>query len=81
MIGINKIRIGEGEFNITPSLGTGLQFGTSVDNAHVVYVNIGEAKPDNASLPSTGLNIDHLGFVVDSKKFKAFLVALGFKTE
>ncbi len=80
MTGINKIRIGESEFYITPSLGTGFQFGTSIDNAHKLYINIGEAKADKASLPLPGMKIDHLGFVVESAKFKEFLVALGFKT-
>ena len=80
MIGINKIKIGDDVFNIPPSLGTGLQFGTSIENAHMVYINIGEAKADSLSLPSPGLKIDHLGFVIDCKKFKEFLLAMGFKT-
>lgn len=80
MTGINKIRIGESEFNIMPSLGSGLQFGTNIDNAHKLYINIGDAKADKTSLPSPGMKIDHMGFVVESEKFKEFLVALGFKT-
>ena len=80
MSGIKKIRVGEGVFNITPEIGKGLQFGTGIDNSHVIYVNIGEAVADNAALPSPGLKINHLGFTVDSQKFKAFLEALGFKT-
>lgn len=81
MAGINKIRIGEEEYYITPEIGSGLQFGTDIENSHMIYINIGEAKSNIPSLPPTGLYIDHLGFQIDCGKFKAFLIALGFKTE
>ena len=78
---INKIKIGENEYNITPSIGEGLQFGTDLENSHVVYINIGKAKSDNGSLPEPGLTIDHMGFRIECDKLKAFLTAMGFKSE
>ena len=80
MASINKIRIGDSTYDITPQIGTGLQFGTGLYNGSMVYVNIGEAKCNNESLPETGISITPIGFVIDSTKFTAFLKALGFKT-
>lgn len=80
MTGINKIRIGESEYHIVPEIGKGLQLGTQLDNGHIIYVNIGEAKSDNPELPETGISITPLGFSINSTKFTAFLKALGFKT-
>lgn len=75
---INKIRIGDTVYEITPQIGTGLQFGTSLNNKNTVYVNIGEAKSDSALLPETGISITTAGFIINSTKFTAFLKALGF---
>lgn len=77
---INKIKIGEDVYDITPQIGTGLQFGTSLNNANTVYVNIGDAKSDNTSSPETGISITPAGFTINNAKFTAFLKALGFKT-
>lgn len=78
---INKIRIGEDTYDITPQIGTGLQFGTGLSNTSIVYVNIGEAKSDLASAPETGISITPRGFWIESAKFTEFLKALGFRTE
>lgn len=75
---INKIRIGDTVYEITPQIGTGLQFGTSLNNKNTVYVNIGEAKSDSALLPETGISITTAGFIINSTKFTTFLKALGF---
>ena len=81
MAAINKIKIGEITYDIIPQIGTGLQFGTQIDNCNIVYVNIGEAKSDNNSLQGSGISITPTGFIIDTTKFTAFLKALGFKTE
>ena len=81
MATINKIKIGDSIYDITPQIGTGLQFGTGLANANIVYVNIGEAKSEKASLPDSGISITPAGFLINSTKFTEFLKALGFKTE
>lgn len=81
MAAINKIKIGENTYDIIPQIGTGLQFGTQIDNCNIVYVNIGEAKSDVVSLPECGISITTAGFIINSAKFTIFLKSLGFKTE
>lgn len=78
---INKIKIGEDIYDITPQIGTGLQFGTGLTNSNVVYVNVGDAQSNDASLPETGISITPKGFWIDPGKFSEYLKALGFKTE
>ena len=69
------------ELDITYQMDTLYQLpGKNLQEVHKLYINIGDAKADKPSLPSPGMKIDHLGFVVESEKFKEFLVALGFKT-
>lgn len=77
---IEKIKIGDAVYDITPQIGTGLQFGTQIENANIVYVNIGKAKCSNNLLPETGISITPQGFIIESEKFTEFLKALGFKT-
>ena len=77
---INKIKIGDTIYEITPQIGTGLQFGTSLNNPNTIYVNIGDAKSDKEALPEPGISITPAGFTINSAKFTAFLKALGFKT-
>ncbi len=79
---INKIRIGEETHNIVPEIGTGLQLGTGTTNGHIIYLNIGTASIGaNPPVGDCGVCIDTTGFHIDIAKFKAFLIALGFKTE
>lgn len=80
MARINRIKIGDTLYDITPQIGTGLQFGTGLTNPNVVYVNIGDATCNNKQMPETGMSITPLGFIIDYEKFTAFLKALGFKT-
>ena len=48
---INRIKIGDTLYDITPEIGKGLQFGTQLENANTVYVNIGKASCDKTSMP------------------------------
>ena len=80
MASINRIKSGDTVYDLVPQIGAGLQFGTSLTNENTVYINIGKARSDNASLPETGMSITPEGFIIDSAKFTAYLKALGFKT-
>lgn len=77
---INRIKIGDTLYDITPEIGKGLQFGTQLENANTVYVNIGKASCDKTSMPETGISITPEGFIINCTKFTEFLKALGFKT-
>jgi hypothetical protein len=81
MAQINKIMVGGTIYNIVPETGTGLQLGTSVNNSHVIYVNLGNATCSDMTLPEPGISITPEGFNVNAGKFKAFVKALGFKEE
>lgn len=79
MANINKIRIGDTIYDITPEIGKGLQFGTSLDNLNKLYVTLGTAVTDKTN--DTGIGIKDGNFMIDTVKFTAFLKELGFKTE
>lgn len=82
MLQINKIKIGNSVYNILPELGNGLQLGTGITNGHMICLNIGTATLGaNPPVEDCGVSIDTLGFRIDPVKFKAFIKALGFKSE
>ena len=81
MASINKIRIGDEIYDITPELGNGLQFGTSLSNQNKLYVTLGTAEANNNIVSDTGIYITEGNFRIDTTKFTNFLKALGFKTE
>lgn len=81
MAHIDRIKIGDSTYNLVPEIGSGLQLGTSLDNSHVIYVNVGKAASDDPAMPETGMSITPLGFVVETEKFRKYIKALGFKCE
>ena len=78
---INKIRIGDETYNITPEFGKGLEFGTSLATQDKLYVSLGTAKASDNIVDDTGLTVNGGTFTIDTVKFTAFLEALGFKRE